>query len=159
MAMCEWQLLFLVWDTLNDHARRGLMKAINHNLKQLFVSNRVEKIRIVIAGPGDTTLRQMSPSPPPFAPTRSWCQCHLGKKKVAFEWSRWKNLFHGLQAQSLLGFKFVDELRSSVNIHYKPPLLRWTREKMLSQMQIYEICHIYCKWKYLKRSMWSFVKE
>ena len=33
-------------------------------------------------------------------------------------------------------------LRSSVNIHHKPPLLRRTREKMLSQMQIYEICHI-----------------
>ena len=55
MAMREWQLLFLVWDTLNDHARRGLMKAINQNLKQLFVSNRVEKLRIFIAGPGDTT--------------------------------------------------------------------------------------------------------
>ena len=68
MAMRKWQLLFLVWDILNDHARRGLMKAINHNLKQLFVSNRVEKLRIFIAEPGDTTLRQMSTSPPPSHP-------------------------------------------------------------------------------------------
>ena len=68
MAMHEQQLLFLVWDILNDHARRGFMKTINHNLKQLFVSNRVEKLRIFIAGPGDTTLRQMSPSPPPSHP-------------------------------------------------------------------------------------------
>ena len=165
MAMREWQLLFLVWDTLNDHARRGLMRAWNHNLKQLFVSNRVEKLRIFIAGPGDTTLRQMSPSPPPLCTHKVLMSMSPREEKSCFLMKQMKKFVSRITSTVSVGlqicrwclwifFRFAARQIFITNHLCFGELERkcWARCKFMKFV-------IYCKWKYLKRSMWSFVKE
>ena len=105
MAMHEKQLLFLVWDILNDHARRGLMKAINRNLRQLFVSNRVEKY--------EHDITPDAPSPNPLRTHKVLLSMSPREGKSCLLMKQMKKIFFKYYKHSLLGFKFVDDVCES----------------------------------------------